>query len=388
MNMQSGTSDVVARLRTAAEADTLPEKARQRAAQILGRLNAPVRIVLAGFPSSGKARLVNSLAGEAVLPEAAHLPTVSLSWGDRPASTLTMPDGLKLDFEGPIGGPEAAQAAFAQVRRPIEILRRINILNIVADANAAEQLAALRWAQPRTDIALWCTNGLEKLERSIWSNAPEEIKDHAYLVVNTNEPSDLPNAEDEDFRAVFPIGSEGRGADALIAEILKLADLGRQADIDAAQLFLNRYYSAPTAAQAQPATPALAEAASDFAPAPATAAHAAMPEGPDAVSPALRTVCETGFNLLRNTGRTLLSEQDIDASAVLEGCTETVTKLTDLIASEEDDGDPGLVAVGDMVMEAESQLVLLEIEADDAAAADAVTLLLQLRRDFETRIAA
>ncbi len=385
MNQASATPDVVARLRAATEATALPEKARHRATQILARLNAPVRVVLAGFPSSGKAHLVNTLVGEAVLPEATLLPTVSIRWDKVAGTTLTMPDGLKLEFEGPLNGPDVAQAAFAQLRRPIEILRRISILNIVAEANAAEQLAALRWAQPRTDIALWCTNGLGKLERSIWSNAPEEIKDHAYLVQNTNEMSDLPIAEDEDFRAVFPIGTGGRGADALIAEILKLADIGRQADMDAAQLFLNRYYSSPDTAPG--AAPAMAEAPATYSAA-TPASQSAMPEGPDEMSPVLRTVCETGFELLRDTGRKLLSKQEIEARDILEGCTATVTKLTDVIASEEDDGDPGLVAVGDLVMEAESQLVLLEIEADEAAAADAVTLLLQLRRDFETRIAA
>ena len=61
--------------------------------------------------------------------------------------------------------------------------------------------------------------------------------------------------------------------------------------------------------------------------------------------------------------------------------------LLDLF-SDDDSGCPAADAFIDELTEASELMVLMQIESGDAPAADAVTLLLQLRRDIETKLAA
>ena len=73
--------------------------------------------------------------------------------------------------------------------------------------------------------------------------------------------------------------------------------------------------------------------------------------------------------------------------SLIDQCVDTVEHLVDLF-SQADSDDPVTDAFIDELAEAAEMMVLMQVEDGDAPAADAVTLLLQLRRDMELRLAA
>jgi hypothetical protein len=76
-----------------------------------------------------------------------------------------------------------------------------------------------------------------------------------------------------------------------------------------------------------------------------------------------------------------------DTEDMLEQCVETVEHLIDMFASD-DSGCDAVDAFIDDLTEASEMMVLMQVEAGDGPAADAVTLLLQLRREIDMRLAA
>ena len=72
---------------------------------------------------------------------------------------------------------------------------------------------------------------------------------------------------------------------------------------------------------------------------------------------------------------------------MVQTCVDAVEHLTDLF-SEADTDCAATDAFLDELAEASDMMVLMQIEDGDAPAADAVTLLLQLRRDLEMQLAA
>jgi hypothetical protein len=97
-----------------------------------------------------------------------------------------------------------------------------------------------------------------------------------------------------------------------------------------------------------------------------------------------------GFSYLRDRGQALFGamrapEAPADAE-ILSHCSDTLTHLTDLVNSHEQAGEAGDLA--DAIMEAESLVILLENESGEEAAVDAVSILLQIRREFELGLAA
>jgi hypothetical protein len=84
------------------------------------------------------------------------------------------------------------------------------------------------------------------------------------------------------------------------------------------------------------------------------------------------------LDILRGTAGSLQDRLggEADAEHILEGCAQAAQAVADML-------DPGAAPdLHDEAMEVAEMLVLLGLERSDTAAADAVTLLLQLRRDL------
>ncbi|MEX5727137.1 energy-coupling factor transporter ATP-binding protein EcfA2 [Rhodovulum iodosum] len=224
-------------------------------------------------------------------------------------------------------------------------------------------------------------------------------------------------------------GFTGSGGRALVKAIYKHVDQGRQADLDTALLFLSRH--APTDGVAKdgaaaavpgmadaglsptpvaeapepelPPAPALEEPvaeepiarepvpaqpepardedwpgaeAGDSAPVPDDGAPEDLPAQPE-ITPQVRT---EALAILAEGAAALPGPSDnpdkAEAVQVLESCTETLDRLTMLCAEAELDDCP----FAEDVEEAAEMALLLQVEGSVGAAADAVTLLLQLRR--------
>ena len=76
-----------------------------------------------------------------------------------------------------------------------------------------------------------------------------------------------------------------------------------------------------------------------------------------------------------------------DTRDILDDCSDAVEHLIDVF-SNDDSGCPVADAFLDDLNEASEVMVLMQIEPGDGPAADAATLLLQLRREMEMKLAA
>lgn len=352
-------------------------------AGLLARLDAPVRVVLFGLPDVGKSRLINRIVGRRLLPQTPQLPTTIITAGNDLKSHATLPDGSRRDWSGvPFDAIVAEAPLLIEIETHAPVLRQISLMRIAADASAEDQLAAMRWATPRCDIALWCSHVFTAREADIWDSAPDALKDNAYLVLNGTAP-EVPAVAFLDCISLsdVPPDSAGPLAEALLVHAVR----GRQALTDHALLFLNRYQHMrfPAAAsEAGPAPQAKAMTAPEGPPPPVSDTAAADAWSRNDVS----GICVDSVSLLRGRARDLTStladgSQD-PAPLVFGHCAETMDDLVSRILAV---GTPDLE---ELVLDTADTITLLQGEGGLAQAADTVTLLLQLRRDLEARIAA
>lgn len=425
----AGADDtVIERLEWALEAKTLPKTACDYARHLLNRLSQPVRVSVLGAPGSGKSQLVNMFLGQPLVPQGAELPTTEYVWGERPETVVTTADGSVVKVhDSDLQALSGRNAAFLRVSLPVPILKRINLLEMVTDGSRDEMTSGVDWVVRRTDIALWCTQTFDEGEQAIWSRVPDSLKDHAFLVLTkadvlsakqqlSNRVSALETVVAEEFHSLFAVATiqalrafrngavdealfHASGGGALTSEILRHAERGRRADFDSAHMFLARYQvdSAPHAAKAAkaatPATPV-----------------AETPQKPDVSPPITREVPirqpvaaeatprvgnaalfseAVGFLRRRgeNLSETASSLGEGKASGVIDHCVSAVERLMDMFSNDET-GCEAADAFIDELAEAQDMMVLMQIEGGDGPAADAVTLLLQLRRDMEMQLAA
>lgn len=343
-------------------------------------------------------------------------------------------------------------AAFLRLEVPAPILQRISLLEVVTDGTALELASAIDWSVRRTDIAIWCSQDFDEAEQVVWRRVPDSLKDHAFLVLTkadvlseqkvlSKRVASLETIVAEEFHSLFAVATlkalkahQGGGAvdeamhhasggGAVTAEILRHAERGRRADFDGAHLFLARYKidlqpsgkrqktpkaqpveatapmpePAPVAAVVPAAAEAFAEKAVE-APAPKVVSRPAPKAAPKKafevefdgraenvalLSDAVRFLKRRGENLTEAAQG--LGEGD--AKGLIDQCVNAVEYLVDLF-SQDDSGCPVSDAFIDELAEAADMMVLMQVEEGDAPAADAATLLLQLRRDMEMKLAA
>ncbi|MEM1064291.1 MAG: hypothetical protein AAGJ74_02215 [Pseudomonadota bacterium] len=395
MNALGPIDDIVWKLRAVSAAEGLPESVRTRANRLIEQLTAPVRVALVGLPCRERMELFHALAGEAAPEEHDFSIPVELHFAPQETCEITLLDGSVRAIEGRFSPEKYMDAVFVSFGHPAPILERISFLDVAADAAPHQQRAAISWAMSRTDIALWVSPKFTESELRIWETVPDQMMDHAYLVLTGSaDGPDRVALQDRalamakhfksEFLDVLPIGFDtdhgkqvlsNEGIEALIDRILRHSDAGRRADADGALFFLKSVD--PT--HVRTAAPA---------PASAPAAAVSEPAEPDEIV----TLYARAFTYLRDRGGALLTDVRAgdapDAALVLAHCGETLTTLSDMLADADHEPTPGLTALANTLSEAEELLILLELEPGTAPAVDAASLLLQLRRDFEARLAA
>ncbi|NNF71278.1 MAG: hypothetical protein HKN02_03695 [Rhodobacteraceae bacterium] len=397
-NALNTTDDIIHRLRDVLTTGALPRSATERGERILERLTSPVRVVLLGLPDAGKASLLNAIVGRELTNDDCQT-TIEFTYGDRPRAHVTLADGSILETEGTFAQDDFPDAIFVSQELPLPILRRISLIDVVADPAPEELGTAITWALSRTDIAVWCSMAFTEDELTIWEYVPEAIMDHAFLVL-TGTPQDQGNkilqaradhlreTLSGEFLDVFalnglrgPVAGEetpDNSAGVLTDRILQHSELGRTADADGALLFLRAHDETLSRLR-------------DQATAQAPARPVEKETSDKAVNPAQRAVYSAAYAYLRARGAQLLKSirqsENLDTSTLIDYCGETVSHLGELVASSEDTTPAELIELTETLTEAEELFVLLELEKGTTSSVDAVSLLLQLRRDFETRLA-
>ncbi|RAP42992.1 hypothetical protein BYZ73_02095 [Rhodovulum viride] len=369
--------DLIARIDAVLAAGTLPDPGRRQGMRLRQRLSQPVRVAVAGPAQTGKSSLIALLAG----------------W-DADA--------------GPVANAPPAGI-------PSDLFDRMLLLECPL---APDETLPCGAGMP--DIVLWTSQSFEAPESAAWARVPESLKDHSFLVLTKadlliregvlyDRLDRLRQLVGVDFHALFPLATtealaadRGRapcmpaehgpsGAKALFAALERMVRQGFDADRDLAETFLHRYgshgrFSGPGPRRGHPGAGA---------PMPSPGPKPPSPSAPpDAVQKRLRpragaddrNLCERGLAVLAQATSTLPERVDRDdaVAGVLGICADTALSLADLLG-EVRDVCPDL---DEDILDASEMLQLLAVEDDPAAAADAVTLLLQLRRGFETRLSA
>ncbi|RBO51752.1 hypothetical protein DSD19_18260 [Rhodovulum sp. BSW8] len=369
--------DLIARIDAVLAAGTLPDPGRRQGMRLRQRLSQPVRVAVAGPARTGKSSLIALLAG----------------W-DADA--------------GPV-----ADAPPAGI--PSDLFDRMLLLECPL---APDETLPCGAGIP--DIVLWTSQSFEAPESAAWARVPESLKDHSFLVLTKADllirEAVLHDRLDRlrplvgvEFHALFPLATTEAlaadrgpvpcmpaehgpsGAKALFAALERMLRQGLDADRDLAETFLHRYgshgrFAGPGPRRGQPATGTPSpsprpEPPSPPGPTPSDAAPTRRSAGADD-----RTLCERGLAVLARAAAALPErvERRDGIAGVLAICADTALGLTDLLG-EVRDVCPDL---DEDILDASEMLQLLAVEDDPAAAADAVTLLLQLRRGFETRLSA
>lgn len=402
MTKALATDMVLEQLENALGASQFPAEAKQRGALLLSRLKSPVQVVLLGREDSGKSRLANMLLGDAVMPTVPDVPALEIAAGPVARTVYLMEDGSSQQQQA--GQPVPPGTAIVRVEHPLPLLNKLSLTEVSLTGSPANQKAAADWAMQRADIVLWCTQTFDATEQALWGSAHEALKDHSFLVLTKADQllmkgtlpdriAQLQNVVAEEFYSLFPVatlqaitarGSDGTpdkdmwdasGGKALMDAMLRLVDTGRTADTDNARMFLNRY------ATAVPKVTRPAPVAKPAAPKPA-APLAGKNTGKEQDT---KEVFSKALEFLQSRATTLintLDDQGPDNQVfVLDHCLETANTLTEMMMGIEM-SDPLVVDIQDDVLECTDMMLLFQLEKTEDAAADAVTLLLQLKKEM------
>lgn len=356
--MTAAPSDirVVEQLAVALASGGLPDRARQIGADLHRRLTQPVRIGVFGPRGVGKSAVVDLITGAALLPQGVNLPTSELVYGAEEGLSLVHADGHREMRGGlDVTGLPLDRILFLQVHAPLPVLERISLLEVVADDDPGERAAALAWAAGRVDMAVWCSHAFDAAEAAVWAGAPESLRDHAFLVLTGPDAAPGPEVRGTFARVHHLRADPAREGDTLRRAVLAHVDRGRREDMDGALLFLERHGLRPRRATAETAGEAGA------------AATAAL------VAPG-----SSAIDILRAAAEGIGPGDAPDQ--ILTRCVETVEEIDATLRNAGAPIDPALEAT---LGEAADLLVLLQLEGDEAATEDAVTLLLQVRRAAE-----
>lgn len=411
---------------TLGHADLRPD-ARAWGQSLLDRLKAPVQIIVMGPKGSGKSHVINMLSGAFVVPETVRAPVVEIVGGASEALSYECLDGTT----GVLAGEELPDGVVRLTHAiPLTFLDDCSFAEVALDGPAA----ALEWALERADIVLWCSAGFNDAEQAAWSGVwdavPEDLKDHSFLVL-THADRHIANGTlsdnlqvwsdvaGEEFLSLFPIATplalsansdadaatppiwKSSGGKALYDAVHKRIEHGRLADQDSARLFLSRFAGlrqtrAAVGQSVQPPEPPetscpdldktrAGENARE------TPARDANP-GPSAGRTVSQPVLSTARNVLQKHADQMRASATTEAgrtpARILDQCVEAAEALAGVLATapETQDAQTAQIHVdrglADDAAECAEMMQLFRLERTEDAAVDAVTLLMQLKREI------
>jgi hypothetical protein len=386
----------------------LPPRLRAVGERVRERLAHPVRIAVVGRAGSGRRRLLAGLLGDPVLPAMVDLPPLDLRLGDGLATEAVTAEGATCTLDAAaLARADPGTLALLQMTAPLPLLEKAQFVVVPLEEDAEAAAAALAWACRRADMLLWCAPGLDGPDAALWPRLPEALQDHAFLAI-TGAASGATGSGRWSaaeaachFREVRDL-SPGAGAAGRIAKLrsalLTHLSAARREDLEGALVFLDQHLTPDLRAQlGRPAPHAGASAALAPAPPPAptsscVASSATAPTGDaggaDAraeadAAPASGAEVEIVALLAERAAALapLCAAGPPAPSAALQGCADALEAAAARAGSEGG-------ALGTLLAEAEELMLLLRLEATQAAVSDAVALLLQVRRECEACAAA
>ena len=402
------------KLEEALASGALPVHARKAGRRLLDRLQSPVSCIILGPQNSGKSKLLNLLAGMAIVPDSARFPILELAWAETSRTTFTKHDGTTVVLDGVVlDAPSVEAVTSVKIEADLPVLKRLGLIEVGLSGSATEQSATVDWAIGQADMVLWCTQEFSPQEQELWARVPDALKDHGFLVLTkadvlmaqgilTQRLQSVQDVAADEFHSVFPIATlqaidakdkdatagasalAASGGKALIAAVLRQVEQGRGADMDGILVFLARHGpKAPRKPKVAGATPPVHGANETTASAPDNDVAANAPSTAELASAALDYLKGRASGL----GKISPDPSALNPKDVLNHCGETANGLADIVADQVT-SDPVLVELQENLLDAAELLLLMEMENGVSPAADAVTVLLQVRRGLEYRLAA
>lgn len=362
-------SRIVGRLETSMANVQMPSKVAAMGQSLITRLSTPVRIGLFGLPRAGKRECLNALVGTQIAEPGLPLSTLEVLGGEQAETHAVLSDGATLVTPGyPNADMMRMQPMFLQVQTPEPAITGRAYLIVAADAEAADMVAALDWAATRVDVAIWCTRDWSHFEQSIWLKAPDALMHHALLVGHDADGY----WQDHGFQAAFQMSGTD-GSTQLGRYLSQTIDEALGEDIDAADVFLDRYgveEEAPVPMPARVAIPAQQTGTQE--------------KGIEAEAHrALGRLFQTLRSEAQVLSETVDAQDEVTTLTAFEDLFETLA----FEAQEEmiEESWPDLSA---QICAARDLAVLMRLEGGAKQAEDSAHLLWQVRQNIETRLAA
>ncbi len=252
-----------------------------------------------------------------------------------------------------LGHPDDDQPGLSTFLANHPRLAQLNLCEIAIDNTAPTDHLANDLASMTPQLALWFVRSFSCTDRIRWSHVPQSLRDHSFLVLTTDQPQSAELLADhlvDEFRDIFVLPfrqaaqtTESRLTRTIAEAVLHQIALGEEALHDNVRLFLSRY-----AVSAETKEPSASERI-----------HAALSLSSQDLIP-LRD--------LPTANR---------AGAILAHCVACIETISPMAA-----GQTG--PLFDDIVAASDSLTLMQAEGGEATARDALSLLLQLRREIAT----
>lgn len=404
MSIAKTALPIADRLEYALGAGKLPPHMLDWGQQLLSHLRKPVQVVIMGMPGSGKSTLVNMLAGKSVIPRKKSIPVIEIAGGGQPRVVFEIEDGSMQRREGLLGDAEIPAGTIrARQELPDPDLKRQNFVEVDLTGNFGYQTSIVNWVVQWADIVLWCTSDFSETEQELWASVPDEIKDRSFLVLTMADQQlmrgilmeridALQDLVAEEFLGLYPIATiqaiaaraadggtdpllwKSSGGQELVDSVLRQVEIGRAADMDRAHMLLSRF-------------------APETAPVPVSVSGNTRDNtlvATQDVDAHTADLLQDAMALLRSRANEMLGSLDgdngSDPAQILTKCVDAANALSDVLTAA-NPNDPSARAAQDDAEESAEMMLLFQLEKGEDAAADAVTVLLQLKKEMEQRVA-
>lgn len=385
----------------------IPPRYRRLGAQLLTQLRRPVQVSVVGLGQSGKTSLVNMFLGGQVVPAIPRASIVEAVYGSEPRTVLEYGDGTIDQVEGLITEPPGLDDPFRiRLEMPEDRLRTQSFAEVTLAGPDARLRALLDYVETTSAIVVWSSETFNVKEQALWRAVPDHVKDRGFLALTMADRhqmkgtlkrriAELEDIVAEEFYGLYPVATlqaikarAGGGAEmsrlwalsggeALCDVIDRQIALGRGEDLDQVRALLDEIVTeAPSAAPKR-------ESAAPRAAAPAPVVEPVTGESRDAFRRTLRLLQADAEKMLAD----LPAGGPPDYAAVLEECIGTIREMSDML-SDAAEADPSAAGLLEDIREGEDMLLLLQLEKSEDAAADAVSLMLQLKKEVSARACA
>ncbi|MEO0781296.1 MAG: hypothetical protein AAFZ46_06000 [Pseudomonadota bacterium] len=383
--------------------------------QLLAKLQQAVQVTVIGLPGSGKTSVINMLLGWTAVPSIPQARVVDVVYGPQPRTLIEHEDGTIDEMPGVI-----EEAAFTRpalrvtLELPEDHLLSQSYTEVSLSGSDAEIETLLRDVSETSALVIWCSDTVTDHEQALWRTMPDHIKDHSFLVLTMADRhqmkgtlaqriNELEDFVAQEFYGLYPIailqalkartGASTEhpqlwalsGGKALSDAIDQQVTLGRAEDLDRAQVLLDAVKSDPPTAQApDDHAKHLTAGPSGSDPEPHTAQEKKTKtrSADMALKQAMQDL-ETSAQALAED----LKQGAPDISDLISKCLATAQGLSETFASvsEHDRVVEGLLQD---TQQGESMLLLLQLEDDEDAATDAVSLMVQLKKEIAAKACA